>query len=347
MAEYLLRHTIPPFVIRMRLAYNTRQMNFVSAWPVKRVAYWVVAGALSLWLTACAPSGPTPSATANVATPTVSNVTAAPLATAAPTAFAVSVTQNITYAVPLQPKVDAQALDVYAPVGHTGGPLVVFAHGLGENKPDYKRFGQALAAAGAVAYLIDWPDFALANSTSGGAREYRQVFETLRMRRAFCARATGASYGGNASHLVLSGFSLGGGMAAGLAFAPDDADKLWNDYTATSNGPAQQVQCAQGSGPASVNAFVGIAGTYLLANGPNVATSLRPLFSPAVSAAAHAHIPVRLIHGTFDSRVPLSLSEQFNAMLVGMGYDSTLTKTDGSHSVPFDQTVAAIMGLWQ
>jgi hypothetical protein len=43
----------------------------------------------------------------------------------------------------------------------------------------------------------------------------------------------------------------------------------------------------------------------------------------------------------------MSLSEQFNTLLTGAGYDSTLTKFDGSHSVPFEQTVAAIMGLWK
>lgn len=305
---------------------------------------------LMLFATSCAPAA-TPASITSVPTVAASPartpvIVTTPGQTQAPTSAPVTVTLNITYAVSLQPKVDPQALDVYAPVGQRGGPLIVFAHGLGENKPDYKRLGQALAQAGAVAYVIDWPDFALANSASAGERTYRQVFETLECAVRY-ARATGAAYGGNPAHLVLSGFSLGGGIAAGLAFAPDDADHIWNDYAASSNGPPPQVQCVQGSGPARVDAFVGIAGTYLLGSGPNVAAALRPLFSPAASVAAHAHIPVRLLHGTFDSRVPLSLSEQFNTLLTGAGYDSTLTKFDGSHAVPFDQTVAAIMGLWK
>lgn len=308
-----------------------------------------VAG-LMLFVASCAQAA-TPSAITSVPTVAASPAQTAAIVTTPEQAQAtapvpISVTLNITYAVPLQPKVDPQALDVYAPGGHPGGPLVVFAHGLGENKPDYKRFGQALAGAGAVAYVIDWPDFALANSASAGERTYRQVFETLECAVRY-ARATGAANGGNAAHLVLAGFSLGGGMAAGMAFAPDDADRIWNDYAASSNGPPPQVQCAQGSGPAKVDAFVGIAGTYLLGSGPNVAAALRALFSPSASLAAHAHIPVRLLHGTFDSRVPMALSEQFNTLLMGAGYDSTLTKFDGSHAVPFDQTVAAIVGLWK
>jgi predicted esterase len=329
-------------------------MNFRMVWLVKHIRRFAaristVTG-LMLLVTSCAPAE-TPSI--NTYAPTFAASPArtpamvtTPEPTQAPTPLPVTVTLNITYAVSLQPKVDPQALDVYAPGKNLGGPLVVFAHGLGENKPDYKRFGQALAEAGAVAYVIDWPDFALANSASAGERTYRQVFETLECAVRY-ARATGAANGGNPAHLVLAGFSLGGGMVAGLAFAPDDADRIWNDYAASSNGPPPQVQCAQGSGPARVDAFAGIAGTYLLGSGPNVAAALRPLFSPSASLAAHAHIPVRLLHGTFDSRVPMSLSEQFNTLLTGAGYDSTLTKFDGSHAVPFEQTIAAIMGLWK
>src|SRR3954463_6988979 len=94
---------------------------------------------LMLLVASCAPAA-APTTITSVATVAATRaqtpaIATTPEPTPASTALPVTVTLNITYAVPLQPKVDAQALDVYAPGGHPGGPLVVFAHGLGENKP--------------------------------------------------------------------------------------------------------------------------------------------------------------------------------------------------------------------
>jgi predicted esterase len=257
----------------------------------------------------------------------------------------VTVTRDVVYTIPMQPEVDVEKLDIYAPIIQKTWPVVIFAHGFAEHKEDYRRFSQATAEQGFVVFNIEWPD------RNAGARDnnkgFRRTFETFACAVRF-ARGNAATYGGDAARMTLMGFSAGASASALLAFAADKPERLWEEFAATQNGPPRQLQCVVPTGSVQVNAFVGIAGPY------NLAASLQkdnPQLWPLVSPYAYLDNPkglrVRLLHGTFDSTVPLEQSTQFHDALTKAGYDTQLSKFDKGHAVPPELAIEEMRKLWQ
>ncbi len=293
---------------------------------------------LCLLLIACeaSPSSPPittvpPTATAKPATPTAIT-------------RAISVTQDITYTIPLQPNVEAQTLDLYAPADAKGMPSVVFAHGFGERKQDYRRIMQAIAEQGAVVFAVEWPD--RASDAENNGRAAREIGETLSCAVRF-ARSAMAQYGGTSS-LTLFGFSAGASAGALVALAGDKLERAWNDFASVRGSPPQQVKCVAESGSTQVDAFLGVAGPY------NLAASLQKdnpqlwqVASPYAYVVPQQKLRVRLLHGTFDSRVPIEQSLQFGEALQQAGHDVQLTHFDSGHAVPMPLTLEELVKLWK
>ncbi|MBI3732638.1 MAG: hypothetical protein HY259_04160 [Chloroflexi bacterium] len=293
-------------------------------------------------LAACGAVQPAPTAVPPPSTP-------APVATPTPLTFSIAAAKDITYTVPLQPDVSAQALDVYAPTERKGWPLVVFLHGLGEGKRDYTRISQAMAERGLVVFTLEWPDRTVSIGERENGKGYRQVFETLACGVRF-ARASAPGYGGDPKRLALVGFSLGAGVGASLAFAGDNPERAWQELAAGRGAPPPQTKCVAEGGSARVDAFVGVAGAY--GAGTTLQNDNPPLWqiiNPYVHLGdtLRLNVRVRLLHGTFDSRVPMESSVAFNDALTKAGYDSRLVKFDGSHAVPMPLTLEEVLKLWQ
>lgn len=127
-----------------------------------------------------------------------------------------------------------QRLDVYAPKGARGLPIMVFIYGGSWNsgtKDGYAFVGRALAAQGFVTVI---PDYRLTPEV---------VFPAFLQDNAAAvrwARANAASYGGDPDRIVLAGHSAGAYNAAMLALDPQ-----WL-------GPDRQ----------AVRGFAGLAGPY-------------------------------------------------------------------------------------
>jgi predicted esterase len=54
---------------------------------------------------------------------------------------------------------------------------------------------------------------------------------------------------------------------------------------------------------------------------------------------------IRLLHGEFDSLVPIQAAEHFNAALIDAGYDSLLIPYDLGHAVPIELTIETILAV--
>ena len=99
-------------------------------------------------------------------------------------------------------------------------------------------------------------------------------------------------------------------------------------------------------GSSRVDAFVGIAGGY------GAATSLQqqdPGLWQIINPYAHLdkkNLHVRLLHGEFDTRLPIDSSIQFNSALQKAGFDVQFIKYNQGHAVPFDLTIAELKKLW-
>ncbi|MBI5878564.1 MAG: alpha/beta hydrolase [Chloroflexi bacterium] len=263
-----------------------------------------------------------------------------------PAPVVVTATLNLTYSVPITALVDSYALDVYAPVGGQGLPIVVFLHGTGETKRGYSHFSQSTAAAGFVVYVADWPVYTLSRATQDNGRGYREVTEIVACAVRF-ARATAATYGGDASKVTLGGFSAGAATAALVAFLGDEPERAWDAYAAKAGGPPPQARCTQTGNSAHVDAFVGAAGPYNLSTPPRgVDAGVAELVTLAPRVDSRRGLKVRLVHGTADSLVPLESSVRFAEALKAANYDVKLTRFDGPHAAPEALLIAQLRDLW-
>jgi acetyl esterase/lipase len=123
-----------------------------------------------------------------------------PTATRPVTPLPVAVTRDVVYMIPLGPAVVEQRLDVYAPGEPGAWPVVVFAHGLGEDKEDRAELSRAIAGQGAVVFTLDWPAVSPSQPV-----QFREMEEALACAVRF-ARASASDYGGDPARVTLAGF---------------------------------------------------------------------------------------------------------------------------------------------
>ncbi len=207
-------------------------------------------------------------------------------------------------------------LDVYAPVEAGPYPTVVLVRGgpTGLGGRSYlEGFARELASAGMVVFNADMRDFGAA----GGG--YPEAFQDVACAIRF-ARSTASRYGGDGSSIVLVGHSLGGYVGSVVAL---DQDEMGGSCLAAGQGRP--------------DAFVGLAGTYLL-TAPEVARDLDAFFGGSRSAtrperaaadpfssAGRLSIPVRLVAGDSDAVVNPIASSSLERLLSGLGWDVRLT----------------------
>jgi acetyl esterase/lipase len=266
-------------------------------------------------------------------TPTVAAPTMAPPVAAA---------SDVAYAVPLQPDVAEQRLDVYTPE-EAAGPVVVILHGLDNNKEYYAPLSQAIAEQGAVVFTVDWPTWMADLAARESGKGFREMSEALSCAIRF-ARATASDYGGDPSRVTLVGHSYGAAAGAWVALAGDNLDRSWEGFASIRGGPPPQFECVVSGVSANVDAFVGIAGRYDFA-GP--LQERDPELWQIAGASAHLGqdlgLRVRLIHGERDDLVRPEHAVQFNDALAEAGYDTSLRLWDGKHQVPTELTVAEVI----
>lgn len=189
-----------------------------------------------------------------------------------------------------------QQLDIYAPRGAVGCPVVIFWYGgswTDGRKADYRFVGTTLAERGLVAVLPDYrlyPQVTFPAFDEDGARAVAWVEQHIQ------------EFGGDAHHIVLMGHSAGGHTAAFLALNHTFLQKF-------------------GANPSVISGLVGLSGTYVLV--PDTDT-LRATFPPPYTEKDWQPIqfvdaqapPTLLLHGMDDSEVlPREATELRDALV--------------------------------
>jgi acetyl esterase/lipase len=293
----------------------------------KHLAQMICLALVMLLLGACGAPQLTP-------TPTVAAPTLTP---------PVEVASDVAYAMPLQPDVTEQRLDVYTPGEAGAWPVVVFLHGYDGHKEYFASVSQAIAEQGAVVFTVDWPTWMADLAARENGKGFREMSEVLSCAIRF-ARATAPDYGGDPSQVTLVGHSYGADTGAWIALAGDNLDRSWEEFASIRGGPPPQFECVVSGVSADVDAFVGIAGRYDFA-GP--LQERDPELWQIAGASAHLGqdlgLRVRLIHGERDDLVRPEHAVQFNDALAEAGYDTSLTLWDGKHQVPIEPTVTEVI----
>jgi predicted esterase len=258
---------------------------------------------------------------------------------------AVNVTNDIVYAMPLQPDVSKQRLDVYAPKEADEWPVVVFIHGTGGTKEGYIKESTALAEHGAVVFTPNWPSHIVDIAAKENGEGFREMYEVLVCSIRF-ARKNAAKYGGDPSRLIFIGHSYGATIGSWIALAGDDLDDSWEKLATKRGGPPSQAECIEKEGSSAVDAFIGISGRYNLSSTLQESNpELWNVVNPSSQVGRGPMLPIRLLHGERDTTVSPDFSAQMKDILLASDYNAELIIYDGTHQVPSDLTVEIFANL--
>jgi acetyl esterase/lipase len=192
-----------------------------------------------------------------------------------------------------------QGLDVYAPTGAAGAPVIVFWYGgawVKGSKDDYRFVGATLAGLGYVAVLADYrlyPAVRFPQFVQDGALAVKWAADHAR------------EHGGDPRRLFVAGHSAGAHLAAMLAVQP-----RWLQ--------------AAGVDPGAVRGLIGLSGPYALE--PNSA-ELNAIFAAPFTSAdwqpaaqvTRSAPPALLLHGGDDDVVWPGQAETLAAALRAAG----------------------------
>jgi acetyl esterase/lipase len=258
----------------------------------------------------------------------------------------VTIVNDTTYATALDASGREWMLDVYAPTDGGAGPVVVFAHGAGGNRKGYANLGAAMAERGAVVFMVDWPvvheDIAVRDDGAGA----RKMTESLVCAVRF-ASVHAAEYGGDPHRMVVGAHSFAGSISAWVALVGEDADALWEDFSAARGGPPQQVQCAEGGEMSRVQGLLSVGGTYgiwTLDRYWETDRELMELVDVYPHVGKNPKLTARLILGDRDAEMTPHV-ETFRSALAEAGYDVKLLTWDGDHGIPVDLTAEVAVDL--
>jgi dipeptidyl aminopeptidase/acylaminoacyl peptidase len=160
------------------------------------------------------------------------------------------------------------------------------------------------------------------------------------------AKATAPEYGGDPSHVTLIGFSYGGYLGIWITLGADRIQASWEDHAVTGDGPPVQVLCERDQGDIDVEAFIGVAGAYTIAEKfEERDNALWEIISPFAYFGERLEVPIRLLHGERDNMVRPKYSEEFRDFFLEEGYDSQLIMFDGIHRVPPELTAEIVQEL--
>ena len=203
-------------------------------------------------------------------------------------------------------------LDVFAPSKEDHLPVVVIAHGIGENRRALKELAKAIASRGALVF----------NSSVFYNMPWSSGIEYLACAVRF-ARATAPDYGGDPNKIIIVGNSGGAYFALMVGLAGDDF---------------KEGECIVSDGSAIPDAIIGYEGPYDIATADYGGMSHSYLeqedpelwrkINPYTNIGKNPDLKVRLIHGdlpdatVFD--VKLEVSTGIHQALLDAGYDVEL-----------------------
>ena len=209
-------------------------------------------------------------------------------------------------------------LDVYAPGEPGPWPVVVFVHGVSQDRSVVRPLAEAIASQGAVVFNV-------------GASMHGQFTETTR--QVACgvrfARATAADYGGDVSSITLVGHSAGAAIGMVVALAGDDYAR----------------DCVVAEGSALVDVLVGYEGPFDWATTDYDLINLVQLreedpdlwraIDPYAHIGKNPDLVVRLVHGDDADvawyEIPRAVSIEFAQALRAAGYETDMTLLDDAH----------------
>jgi dienelactone hydrolase len=282
-------------------------------------------------------------------TPIPPTNTPEPSVTASALAYTVQVAKDLEYTRSLQPDVQAQKLDVYAPEQLGLWPVVIFVPGYGANKDTVADvlYGKELAGRGAVVFLPNWRGSMARESAKKNGVRWREALEELACAIRF-ARARAADYGGDPGWVtVVGGRSVGESLVQALV---GDASEAWNQFAAARGGPLPQAECVASEASAEVDVYVAWAEAptemdFLKDLDPE----LWQLCSPQASFGQNMDLRVHFLRGAQDQRVSLETITAFQQAMKAAGYDVTLTAlAEGEDGPPwsgpaFETLIQAIL----
>ena len=245
------------------------------------------------------------------------------------------------------------SLDIHAPAEPEDAPVVVYLPGSGENLAPLVLV-EGLVENGLIVFVVR---YAAGSSGLGVILTERSAHLRAMADSVACAlhmaRDRAAQLGSADPLLVLTGFSLGGGLAAHAALFGSDLERRWEEFAAEGE-PSRQVDCEVATGTTHVDALVGVAGAndifvpaYEGKYGRGYQQERSPEQGQFLGNAVdlNPNLAIRLIHGTKDSMIPFENSTEFAAVLREAGYDVQLIDFEGGHRVESELTLSTILGL--
>lgn len=218
-----------------------------------------------------------------------------------------------------------ERLDVYSPATGDNHPVLIFVHGGGWDSYDKTLFTPVAMKLLPHDLVVVIPNYTL-HPDAGYAEMADQMAATV----AWTVENI-TDYGGDPARIVLSGHSAGGHLAGLVALDP----RWLAAYDLTPNTICRFIGL---SGVYDVNAQMAFERakestapvmTAVMGGEDNFATA-----SPVTYVTADRP-PMRLIHGDADQTVPLSISQNFAAVLADVGITNELILYPGKGHTDF------------
>lgn len=295
-------------------------------------------------------------ATTTISTTTTSNAAATTLTTTTASTTiappAVISTQGLIYAIGSRWDTPVEwKADLHEPAEPGNWPALVFLPGQGQGTDPYHTMAEEIAAHGAAVLVIEYGDVSPPSLYMNNRQGYREVAEALGCAIRFLRQSV-EDAGGEPETLAIGGMSLGGGPAAHAALAGESLDQLWEEFSASRDLP-RRLACVVEQGSTHVDALVGVAGAYDAFVGYEGLYGLEYMQVRDMEIWELLHgaielnpdLQVRLLHAREDSVIPYENSEGFVAALTSAGIEVELTEFEGGHSLPHDETVAAVLDV--
>ena len=295
---------------------------------------------------------PTTTTISTTAASTATSTTLAPTTTTTIAPPSVISTQGLVYATGSRGDTPVEwKADLHEPTEPGNWPALVFLPGGGQGRNSNYNMAEEIAAHGVAVLVIDYADRPPPELFMDEARGYREVAEMLGCAIRF-VRHRVEDAGGEPETLAIGGMSLGGGFAAHAALAGETLDQLWEEFSASRELP-RLVECVVEQGSTHVDALVGVAGAYDAFVGYEGLYGLEYLQVRDMQIWELLHgaielnpdLQVRLLHGGADTLIPYENSEGFVTALTSAGIEVELTEFEGGHSLPHDETVAAVLDI--